>query len=161
FAADAREYPGIGKNPGRVVVYFSRMGYARKLACEEADRIGARLVEIKARERTEGTLGFWWCGRFGINRWAMPIDDMDVDFAQCEHVTIVSPIWVFSLSSPVREFCRTARGSIKSVDYILVHHTSAGYKNAADEMDALLNVKRSRARSVRCSMGKYSRVVEI
>ena len=68
------DYPRIGTNHKRLVVFFSRMGYTRKKALEEADRTGADIYEVKATERTEGTLGFWWCGRYGMHRWAMPIE---------------------------------------------------------------------------------------
>ena len=44
------------------------MGYGRKKAPEEADRTGATLYEVRSTERTAGTLGFWWCGRFGMHR---------------------------------------------------------------------------------------------
>ena len=49
FQVDITQYPHIGTNPDRLVVFFSRMGYVRRIAYETA-------------ERTEGTLGFWWCG---------------------------------------------------------------------------------------------------
>lgn len=39
-------------------MYFSRLGYVKKLACEAADETGAELYEIRSPERTGGTLGF-------------------------------------------------------------------------------------------------------
>ena len=74
FAAEAHEYPNLETNHARLVVYFSRMGYVREKALEEANRIGADVYEIRSTERTEGTLGFWWCGRYGMHRWEMPIE---------------------------------------------------------------------------------------
>lgn len=38
-------------------MYFSRLGYVKKLACEAADETGAELYEIRSTERTGGTLG--------------------------------------------------------------------------------------------------------
>lgn len=155
FSFDPADYPNVGKNPERLVVYFSRMGYVKKLAFEEANRTGAALYEIRSTERTEGTLGFWWCGRYGMHKWAMPIETPDIDFSRIEHVTVCSPIWVFSLAAPVRSFCKAVSGKIKDADYILVHHQNSAYENAADEMDSLLGIKRSGLRSVRCRMGTY------
>ena len=57
FTVRREDYPHIGANPKRLVVYFSRMGYVRRKAFEEAERTGAEVYEIKAAERTEGTLG--------------------------------------------------------------------------------------------------------
>lgn len=155
FHVDINDYVHIGTNPDRLVVFFSRMGYVKKLAYEEAERTGAEVYEIKATERTEGTLGFWWCGRFGMHKWEMPIEPIGVDLLKYEHVTICSPIWVFALAAPVRSFCRQAAGRISSVSYIIVHHQKSTYENAVKEMDRLLGITHSDYKSVRCRKGVY------
>lgn len=155
FTVRLEDYPNVGSNPRRLVVYFSRMGYGKKLALEEANRTGAELYEIRSTERTQGTLGFWWCGRYGMHHWAMPIEPISVDLAAYDHVTICSPIWVFALAAPVRAFCQAAAGQVKEVDYILVHHNNSPYENAAQEMDALLGLHRTGLRSVCCRKGRY------
>ena len=134
------------------------MGYVKRQAYEAADASGAVVYEIKSTERTAGNLGFWWCGRYGMHRWEMPIEPINIDLTAFDSVTICSPIWVFSLAAPVRAFCRAASGKIKQVDYILVHHTSGKYENAAAEMDSLLDVARSSFKSVRCRVGKCKQV---
>ena len=155
FRVEPADYPHVGTDKQRLVVFFSRMGYVRKLAYEAADRSGAALYEVKSTERTEGTMGFWWCGRYGMHRWDMPIEPVSVDLADYDHVTICTPIWVFSVAAPMRSFCRQAAGQVKEADYILVHHQSDLYENAADEMDRLLGLKRTALRSVRCREGRY------
>ena len=158
FRVRGADYPNILTNPARLVVYFSRMGYCKKLAYEEANRTGAAVYELRSTERTEGTPGFWWCGRYGMHRWDMPIEPIGVDLTAYDHVTICAPIWVFALSAPVRAFCRQAKGRIREADYILVHHTSGRYENAADEMDALLGLRRTGFRSIRCVTGRYREI---
>ena len=155
FHVDPGAYPNIGTDPARLVVYFSRMGYVKKLACEEANRTGAVLYEIKAAERTVGTLGFWWCGRYGMHRWAMPIEKIPLTLSDYAHVTICSPIWVFALAAPVRSFCKLAAGQIREADYILVHHQKSDYVNAAEERDTPLGIRRTGLRSVQCRLGVY------
>ena len=155
FTVRPEDYPNVGSNPRRLVVYFSRMGYGKKLALEEANRPGAELYEIRSTERTQGTLGFWWCGRYGMHHWAMPIEPIAVDLTAYDHVTICSPIWVFALAAPVRAFCQAAAGQVKEVDYILVHHNNSPYENAAREMDELLGLHRTGLRSVCCRKGRY------
>lgn len=130
----------------------------KKQAMEEANRTGAALYEVRSTERTEGTLGFWWCGRYGMYRWAMPVAPLSIDLTQYDHVTICSPIWVFALAAPVRSFCQQASGKIKEVDYILVHHQNSRYENAAQEMDAPLGINHTRLRSIRCREGVFRRV---
>ena len=156
FRVDAANYPHIGTNEKRLVVYFSRMGYVKKLACEAANKTGAALYEIQATERTAGTPGFWWCGRYGMHRWDMPIRPLPAELSRYDHVTICTPIWVFALAAPVRAFCRQASGSIREADYILVHHTRGQYANAVREMDSLLGIKHTAVRSVQCKVGVYA-----
>ena len=155
FSVNVRDYKNIGTNKRCLTVYFSRMGYVKKQAYEAADKSGSDIYEIKSTERTSGTLGFWWCGRFGMHRWDMPIEKIDIDLTAYDKVTICSPIWVFALAAPVRTFCRESAGKIKSADYILVHHTKGEYLNAAEEMDKLLGITRTGLKSVECKMGEY------
>lgn len=149
------DYPNIGTDEKRLVVFFSRMGYVRKIACEEANRTGAKLYEVKSTERTEGTLGFWWCGRYGMHKWEMPIEPISLNLADYDHVTICTPIWVFSVAAPMRSFCAQAADKIKEVTYILVHHQGSAYENAADEMDQLLGLKHTGFVSLQCREGNY------
>lgn len=161
FTVSESDYPNIGSDPTKLVVYFSRMGYTKKRALEAADRTGAEIYEVRAAERTSGTLGFWWCGRYGMHRWAMPIEDIGVQLEKYDHVTVCSPVWVFNLCAPMREFCKKASGRIRSADYILVHHQKSLYANVADEMDRLLGLKDTPAVSVCCREGRYLKQVRI
>lgn len=160
FRVDPKDYKNVGTDPRRLVVYFSRMGYVRKMAYEAADRTGAEIYEIMSTEYTAGTLGFWWCGRYGMHRWPMPIVPVDRDLMKYDHVTICSPVWVFALAAPVRSFCAQAAGQIREADYILVHHQNGVYRNAAEEMDRLLGLRRTGLRSVRCRQGRFKTVYE-
>lgn len=159
FSVNIEEYHNIGTDKSKLVVYFSRMGYVKKIAYETANRKGADIYEIRATERTEGTLGFWWCGRFGMHRWDMPVESVDVDLSAYDEVTICAPIWVFSLASPVRSFCRMSAGKIKHANYIFVHHTNGRYENAAKEADRLLGLKHSEFIDVRCRKGVYKPLI--
>lgn len=157
FFVDESKYKNIGTNKNRLVVYFSRMGYVKTKALEEADRTGAMLYEVKSTELTEGTKGFWWCGRYGMHRWEMPIEPITVDLSKFDHVTVCSPIWVFNLAAPMRSFCKQAHGKIKEADYILVHHNKSDYKNAAEEMDGLLGIKHTKLTSFYCREGRFGK----
>lgn len=158
FKVSESDYPNIGSNKKELVVFFSRMGYVKRRAYEAANASGAEVYEIKSTERTDGTLGFWWCGRYGMHRTDMPIEPINIDVTAYDKVTVCAPIWVFSLAAPVRAFCRAVGGKIKAVDYILVHHTSGKYENVAAEMDSLLGITHSDFKSIRCRVGKFKQV---
>ncbi len=155
FCVSPEQFQNVGSDPTRLVVFFSRMGYVKAKAYEEADKTGAEIYEIRATERTDGTVGFWWCGRHGMHRWEMPIVPPDVNLTAYDHITLCAPIWVFSLAAPVRRFCREAAGQIREADYVLVHHTKGRYENAALEMDRLLGIRHTALRSVVCRMGRF------
>ncbi len=158
FSVDTAKYENIGTNASRLVVYFSRMGYAKHVAYERANATGADIYEIRATERTGGTLGFWWCGRYGMHKWAMPIEALNIDLSVYDEVTIVSPIWVFSLAAPTRAFLGQVQGKIKNASYIFVHHTNGVYKNAAEEADSLIGIKHRELINIRCRVGKFKRI---
>ena len=140
FKFNLSDYENIGKNKDILVVYFSRMGYTKKIAYEQANKIGAQIIEIKAKEKTENTSGFWWCGRYGMHKWRMPIEDIDVDLKKYKKIIIVSPIWVFDISAPIREFCYKYSKDITNVEYIFTHYMNAKFENVANELDEILNI---------------------
>lgn len=156
FVVNVDSYRNIDKDSKKLVVYFSRLGYVKKLAYEKANKEGAKILELKTKERTQGTLGFWWCGRFAMHRWIMPIEDININLSDYEEVTICTPVWVFSLCPVIRQFCKEASGKIKKVNYIIVHYSDGKYLNVAKEMDDLLGIKHDSCLSVTCRRGKYS-----
>ncbi len=154
FKFDLNEYKNIGKNKDILVVYFSRMGYTKKIAHEEANKTGADIIEIKSTERTENTLGFWWCGRYGMHKWNMSIEDINIDIRSYKKIIIVSPIWVFSVCAPIRNFCYKYSKDINSVEYIFTHFMNVSFENVADEVDKILNQKRQKFTSICVRLGK-------
>lgn len=157
---DAGEYRNVGKNNRELVVYFSRMGYTRRIAYECADASGAEIFELHTPEPTAGTRGFWWCGRFGMHHWPMNVELPQRELSTYDRVTICTPIWVFSVSAPVRGFCEAAAGQIKNSDYVLVHYQNLFYQHAADEMDTLLGIRHDNLRSICCRTGKFTTIEE-
>ena len=160
FIFNVNDYKNIGKNENTLVVYFSRMGYTKKLAYEEANKIGADIYEIKTKEKTKGTLGFWWSGRYGMHKWNMPIEDINIDLKKYSTIIIISPIWVFSVSAPIREFCYKYKRNINDVEYIFTHFMDATFESVANELDKILNKERTHYKSVCIRFGKVRKCVE-
>ena len=154
FVVNEKDYTNISKDSKELVVYFSRMGYTKKVALETANNIGAEILEIKTKERTKSTLGFLWCGRFGMHQWPMKIEDIKQDLSKYEKIIICTPIWVFNISAPIREFCNKYSGKIKNVEYILIHFRKNKFIKAADEMDDILKIKRKKVTTICSKFGK-------
>ena len=150
------DYRNIGKDKTKAVIYFSRLGYVKKLAYEEADKTSALTIEVKAKERTEGTLGFWWCGRYGMHRWPMPIEH--IDLSHFDSVTICSPIWVFGPAAPIRTLLLENKGKVRAAKIIISHFQPVLYKSAAIEMCNMLNAYDTEVISVETRIGKVRRI---
>lgn len=163
FEASLNEatYDKIGLNKSELVVYFSRTGHTKKLAYERANQTGAKLYEITAKEHVSGTSGFWWCGRFGMHGWPMQIENEPIDFSKYEYVTLCSPVWVFTLCGPMRQFCKTNAGKFSKYDVIIDHFNTAQYKNVFCEIEKLLGAPAQKKTSVAQHMEKVVNVYEI
>lgn len=155
FSINEDAYTNINKNKDTLVLYFSRMGYTKKLAYEIAEAKGATIYEVKATEKIDGTLGFWWCGRFGMNKLDMGIEELNIDVKEYKNVIIVSPIWVFDVASPIRTLCKKLSGQLKNVSYVTCHYMKAEFNKVSEYLDGLLNVKHKNYKSVCCRKGKY------
>lgn len=119
FTFDEKEYKDIAKSSDGIVIYFSRMGYTKKIAYSLANQNRYEIYEVKSREKTNGTLGFWWCGRYALHKWGMPIVKNDLNLKKYNKVIIVSPTWVFNISSPIREFIKENKTSLHDVMIVL------------------------------------------
>ena len=158
FVFRKEDYKEIGKNGNRLVVFFSRCGYTKKLAYEIANESGAEIVEIIPEEPIHGDGGFWWCGRFGLKNIGMSILPLDIDFGKYEQVTLCFPIWVFKACAPVKEFCIRNEGKIRNVDYVITHFMGCKFTEVADRVDEMLSTKRNGFRSFRCRFGKLQEI---
>lgn len=153
FVFNISNYKNINKNKNNIVMYYSRDGYSKKLAYNEANKIGAYIYEIKAKEKTNGDKGFMWCGRFAMHRWGMKIEDINIKYKEYNNFIIVCPIWVFSICSPIREFAKLSKDKINNVSYIFTHFMKYNFKKPKEELDKLLNVKSSDYKNISIRFG--------
>lgn len=156
FVFNKNEYKNINKNNDNLVVYFSRMGYTRKVAYEKANDIGACIVELKTNEKTDGTLGFWWCGRYGMHRWRMQITNK-LDLKKYKKIIIVSPIWVFDICAPIRDFVYKYKNDIDDVQYIFTHFMNVPFLRVKKELDDILELNGTKLTSICVRLGKVKK----
>jgi len=137
-----------------LVVYFSSKGYVKSFAQREAKLLDADIYEIKTDEPIEGISGFWWCGLWGMKRGYMPIHPLDIDLSKYDHVSIFTPVWVFSISAPIRSFCKIASGKIKEADLTIVHFEKHRFNSCFAEAEKLLGLSLTEKKSICCRFGK-------
>ena len=120
FKFSVEDYKEVNKNSDVLTVFFSRKGYSKKIAYEVANKEQAFIEEIKTSERTEGDLGFWWCGRFALHRWGMKIHPLKSNIKDFKKIIIVSPTLVFKMCSPIREFIRNNKDILNDKEVVIV-----------------------------------------
>ena len=142
FKFNEEDYQNINKASETLVVYFSRMKFTKKIAYTAANKEGAYIQELKTKERTAGTLGFWWCGRFGMHKWPMEINPLEVDINKYKKIILVTPIWVFRMCSPMRDFVSKNQDILKTkeVKVIFNHFNPWLPKGAIKEVKKYANV---------------------
>ena len=162
FKINEKKYKNIGQNKETLVVYFSRMGYTKQIALETANEQKADILELKTTEKTENTKGFWWCGRYGMHKWNMKLKPINKNIKEYRKIIIVTPIWVFSICSPIRTFCTEYKNDIKNPEYIFTHFMKVTFKNVANELDKILTTKRTKLTSICIRMGKikYKKIIK-
>lgn len=80
FAVNPGDYQNVGKDPKRLVVFFSRMGYVKKKAYEEADRTGRRYMRSKPQKERKGHWAFGGAAALGCTAWKCPLNPSHVIF---------------------------------------------------------------------------------
>ena len=143
FKFDEKEYVNVAESSKTLVVYFSRLNYTKKIAYGVADSEKAEIAELKTNVRTYGTLGFWWCGRYAMHKWKMDTLPLTVDLSKFEKIILVTPIWVFRICSPMRDFIAKNQNIMKTkeVEVIFNHFNPWLPKGAVKEITDLVPVQ--------------------
>ena len=92
-----------------------------------------------------------------MHKWRMPIEDINIDLKSYKTVIIVSPIWVFSICAPIREFCYKYSKDLNNVEYIFTHYMNSNFNSVANEVDKILNKRRKKFISICIRIGKVKK----
>jgi Flavodoxin-like fold len=90
-----------------LVVFHSRSGHTRRVAKALAEGLNADLDEIVVHQRRDGPLGYARCALEAMAGCAASVRATQHDPSQYERVVIGTPIWFWSLSSPVRAWVQS------------------------------------------------------
>ena len=87
-----------------LIVFHSRTGHTRRVAQALGKRLDADLKEIRIVQPMMGALGYAMCAIEAITGLAPALRPAHRDAAGYELVLIGTPVWFWSLSSPVRSW---------------------------------------------------------
>jgi flavodoxin len=92
-----------------LIVYHSRSGYTRRVAQALARRLGADLEEVRIVLPLGGALGYAMSAIEAITGLTPALRPTARDPARYDLVVIGSPVWMWSLASPIRSWLSTHR----------------------------------------------------
>jgi menaquinone-dependent protoporphyrinogen IX oxidase len=116
-----------------LIAFHSRTGYTRQIAETLAGECNAVVDEISPLHERNGILGYLRCA-LEARAGAMPaIMAARRDPAEYELVIVGTPIWAWSLASPVRSYLREHGHKLRRVAFFCTMG-GAGAENAFGEM---------------------------
>ena len=108
-------------NDTSLVVFYSRTGFTRTVAEALASALGADLEELVDTKNRAGVLGYLRAQWDGGLRRLTQLHPMGRDPAGYELVVIGTPVWMGSMSSPVRTFLAQYRAALKRVAFFCTY----------------------------------------
>ena len=87
-----------------LIAYHSRSGYTRRVALALAERLNADLDEIRIVQSLGGAAGYALCAIEALAGLAPALRRAHHDPAAYELVIVGTPVWFWSLASPVRSW---------------------------------------------------------
>jgi flavodoxin len=123
-----------------LVVYHSRSGNTRRLAQRIAEALGADLDEIRIVHPLGGALGYAFCAVEAILGLAPALRPARFDPDPYDCVVIGTPVWFWSVSSPVRSWL-AHHGPLRRRVAFFCTMGSSGAERAFASMAALAEAK--------------------
>ncbi len=100
-----------------LVVYYSRTGTTRRLAEAIAKALPADIEPIIDRRRRSGIIGYLRSVAESVQKRGASIEPMRTDPRSYDLVLIGTPIWAWSVSSPVRSYLAANRGRLPNLAF--------------------------------------------
>jgi menaquinone-dependent protoporphyrinogen IX oxidase len=100
-----------------LVVYYSRTGYTRRIAEEISRALACDICPIEEDKARQGLLGYLRSAYEAMTRKQATITQLARDPRQYDLIIIGTPVWGWSLSSPVRAFAERYRDRLARVAF--------------------------------------------
>jgi len=102
-----------------LVVWYSRSGATERVARAIAEGLGCDLEQIVDRRDRGGLLGFMATARDAMTGSPADIEEPENAPSERQLVVIGTPVWTFTVSSPVRAYLSRQRGRLPRVAFFL------------------------------------------
>ena len=112
----------------RLVVYYSRTNHTHKVAERIALGLGATMERILDARNRRGALGYLRSGREATMKRSGQIRPVMEDPSEYDLVILGSPVWSWSLSSPMRSYVIAQKESLRNVAFFCTEGGSGGQR---------------------------------
>jgi menaquinone-dependent protoporphyrinogen IX oxidase len=109
-----------------LVVFYSRTGSTKKVADELKNQLEADIDEITEPIGRGGPIGWIKSGRDASRRTIVEINKPKVDPSTYDLVVVGSPVWSWTLSSPVRSYLSLMREKLPRVAFFCTEDGNIG-----------------------------------
>ena len=125
-----------------LVVYFSRTGTTKKVAEAISKKLKADSEEIKTTDSRDGILVYLKSGKEASLKRPADIDKTKKDPSKYDVVVIGTPVWAWSVSSPVRAYLMKNRDKLKKAEFaFFCTQSGSGAERACSQMEDLCRKK--------------------
>ncbi len=123
-----------------LVVFYSRTGTTRTVAQRIARELDADLEELSEPKDRHGLRGYLRSGFDArLDRW-VTLEALDRDPTSYDLVVVGTPVWVSSLSAPVRTFLGNHAGRLRNVAFF-VTQGGRGDRRVLGQMASVVGAK--------------------
>ncbi|MFW5872947.1 MAG: flavodoxin family protein [bacterium] len=119
-----------------LIVYYSRTGITQKVAKALGKEMYADIEEIKDTVNRKGMVGYLRSGREAMKKSLVKIKPLEKNINEYDVVIIGTPVWAFTMSSPVRTFICENKDKLTNVAFFCTMGGS-GDKNTFEHMKEL------------------------
>jgi flavodoxin len=123
-----------------LVAYYSRTGRTKKIAEAISNNLGCDIEEIIDTKKRSGPFGYFRSNREATKKKLTMINSIKNDPSLYDLVIIGTPVWVSTMSSPVRTYIHQNKNRFKNVAFFCTMGGS-DFETAFSQMEELCEKK--------------------
>lgn len=123
-----------------LVVYYSRTGITKKVAQRLKELLKCDIEEVLDKKDRAGALGYMFAGRDAMKKSLTEIECSNIDPSGYDLVVIGTPVWAFTMSTPIRTYISQNKGKFKQVAFFCTMGGS-GHDGTFKDMEELCGIK--------------------
>jgi flavodoxin len=121
-----------------LIVYYSRTGVTKKVAEILQQKLNCDHEEITDTKNRQGPIGYMLSGREAMKKITPSIQPLAKNVTDYDLVIIGTPVWAFTMSSPIRTFLTEQKDKIKKAAFFVTEGGS-GHEKTFKFMSEIIN----------------------